>query len=206
MHASMHVLCMERMYSNKQTLQEGLLSPLQILNFNSHPSFFLLSNMSDTEPFLNDQNRSALPVMDSSSTPQPHPAGILGLSIATSLWYFWILVKGVMIKDNTRWIWLLCFCLSCLSLSINAGEQIQILTNLFPAAKKNQALTTTKKEALQKTFLINTLALPIGLFTFAFSQEYSANFDKETKITLIGVGAMIFIPYAVVVSITASNL
>ncbi|PWN34764.1 uncharacterized protein FA14DRAFT_160225, partial [Meira miltonrushii] len=129
--------------------------------------------MSETESFIkNDQsaqNEGALPTIESRSTPQPHPASVLGLSIATAIWYLCLSIKTLMAKDMTRWVWLLLFCFSCLIFTVNSAEQVQILTSIFPASRRNEALTTTKKAAHLKLYLINAIALPVGLYTFAFS-------------------------------------
>lgn len=164
--------------------------------------------MSEKDSYKNDQNihtNNALLAADPKAPPRPHPGSVLGLSIASAVWYFYLLYKIFDTKDITRWIYLSCFCLSCLILSFNAAEQVQLLTNFFPASRSNQALTTTKKQAHQKLFLINAYALPIGLYTFALSTEYSENFDKEAKTLLIGFGSLLFIAYVVILAVVSQE-
>lgn len=174
------------------------------------PSYILQnSKMSEMESFIKDDNNAqtqdALPTMESRPTPQPHPASVLGCSIATAFWYLCLSIKTLQTKDTTRWIWLLLFLFSCLIFTINSAELVQLLTNMFPAPRRNEALTTTKKEAHLKLYLINGLALPLGLYVFALSTDYSVNFDKDAKGLLIGIGTLLCIPYVMVIALNSPS-
>lgn len=112
---------------------------------------------------------------------KPHPLALLTLIIATSAWHIWILTKCILSKDLFRWIWVVYFCFSCLTLTITSHEQIQLLTIAYPVQEISD---TSKKDAYKKIFLINAIALPIGLWINLFANETCKSIEKDSKAIL----------------------
>lgn len=134
---------------------------------------------SGTEIVKKDDESSA---NQQKSQAKPHPLALFTLIIATSAWHFWILTKCLLSKDLFRWIWVGCFCFSCLALTMTSHEQIQLLTIAYPVQEISD---TSKKDAYKKIFLLNAIALPIGLWINLFANQTCKSIDKDSKAILL---------------------